>query len=913
MKKVDTADLLAFVDSSFHASFSSSDEEELLVISSPHKPAVHQQLTLQQTHRATMGSPKKHNMQFADDFDSDMDAGDDWDVSMEEPNNVRPSIAQQLRSSSPLQAMLKISQLSHRSQAQSQAQSQAKSIETIAISAPETSSPTYHRTETLYPRVPPQPLAPGREVTSLLSDDETHVSIPKETLYPSMHIYEQKYSPEKRAAELCNDNTIKKHNLLPPPPAFGMKPPYSKTASSSLSIAQSLLKRPKPSNPELLLMTQRATINSLDQSRQMSTTTSAPKPKVVQTLVLSEEQSHVVDLVKRGESLFYTGSAGTGKSVLLKSLIKTLKGIHHHDGDVAVTASTGLAAVNIGGITLHSFAGIGLGKEDADQLVRKIRRNRKALTRWKNIRVLIIDEISMISGELFDKLDHIACEIRKNDQPFGGIQVICCGDFFQLPPVSKDEERASFCFDSNGWKRAMKLTITLQKVFRQKGDLQFIDMLNEMRLGIVTEQSAKMFRALERELPKDEIEPAELYSTRSEVERANSFRLSNLTSEKIPYNAIDGGVLTDPQQRQRLLSNFIAPEKLELKKGAQVMMIKNLDESLVNGSLGKVIDFMDRDTYLSFEKLRDQGMDERELERAVYDAKVVAMRMKAGEDSEMDIAEEENPIEKLEDTVFDFLKNVETEDPQALRSIANKIKLMNDLHNSSRGQKLPLVRFLTPDNQSRVVLVNPETWTVEDEKQTPLVTRMQLPLLLAWALSIHKSQGQTLPRVRVNLKKIFEKGQAYVAISRAVSREGLQILNFHESKVFAHPRVVEFYKNLSSAEDAKQLLLGDENDNYEEVVKPQRGRYAVRERRKEQPPHWKRFKKNSEPLPDLHETYEFDNDYDAEHIGPSGNKRKRPANIMMSPDGNEYTEIIGRSVSDDYMDSFGRSFYDAWE
>ncbi|CEP21456.1 PIF1 [Cyberlindnera jadinii] len=147
---------------------------------------------------------------------------------------------------------------------------------------------------------------------------------------------------------------------------------------------------------------------------------SKEKPKRVEALVLSEEQQHIVDIVKRGRSLFYTGSAGTGKSVLLKSLIKTLKNMYPGQGEVAVTASTGLAAVNIGGITLHSFSGIGLGKEDADSLVKKVRRNRKASQRWKTVRVLIIDEISMISGELFDKLDHIACELRRNDRPFGG-------------------------------------------------------------------------------------------------------------------------------------------------------------------------------------------------------------------------------------------------------------------------------------------------------------------------------------------------------------------------------------------------------------------------------------------------------------------------------------------------------------
>jgi ATP-dependent DNA helicase PIF1 len=892
-KKVDDADLQAFADS--FDSLSSSSENDFVGMLNP----------------LTCSPVKRHNRQFEEDFD--VDISEDWDVSSDSVGIKISEIAQKIQSSSPALSKIRLSQLASHSTKKQKLEdleqifmddtNEASQGRTISISAPETSSPTYHRTETLYPQIKPRPFSRTLSTLSHRSTNDSDrqnvkVDIPfcsqlndtvlreenltfveisrsNDLLYPTMNSYEQEYSSKKEQSPIkpsSQPSVAEQMKMIiekSKNSEFGA--PFQPGSSSGLAMVSSLMKRAKMPNPQLLLLTQKANINSVDQIRQMSTERS--KPKVVQTLILSEEQQHVVDLVKRGKSLFYTGSAGTGKSVLLKSLIKTLKDIYRIDGDVAVTASTGLAAVNVGGITLHSFAGIGLGKEDADQLVKKIRRNRKALNRWKNIRVLIIDEISMISGELFDKLDHIACELRKNDQPFGGIQVICCGDFFQLPPVSTDEERSTFCFNSDAWKRSMKLTITLQKVFRQKGDLEFIDMLNDMRLGIVSPESSIKFRALERELPKAEVEPAELYSTRIEVDRANNLRLNNLTSETMHYNAIDGGVLTDQHQRQRLLANFMAPEKLELKKGAQVMMIKNLDESLVNGSLGKVIDFMDRDTYLSFERLKTEGLDERALEMNIEAAKAKAAILEENKQAV------EEPTEKLEDTIFDFLKDVKTDDPDMQRSIESKIKLMNDLHLSSRGQKLPLVRFLTPDNQSRVVLVNPETWVVEDERQTPLVTRMQLPLLLAWALSIHKSQGQTLPRVRVNLKKVFEKGQAYVAISRAVSRDGLQILNFHESKVFAHPKVVEFYQNLSSAEDAK-LLIEDEL----EVAKPVKARnnrrnYAVREREKKN--HAEFYKRHNRDEDEL-----------------INKKTKRRPTIPMTPD--RYSETIGR-IGDEYM------------
>lgn len=566
----------------------------------------------------------------------------------------------------------------------------------------------------------------------------------------------------------------------------------------------SLLSKPKKRNAEILLLTQRPQIHEMGQTRHASTTTRPESPvpahiKTVQPFSLSEEQQHVIDLAKRGLSLFYTGSAGTGKSVLLRTMIKTLKQMHP-PGTVAVTASTGLAACNIGGITLHSFAGIGLGKESVTDLVKKIRRSKKNGNRWKNVKVLVIDEISMIDGELFDKLDEIARRLRRCEDPFGGIQLIVCGDFFQLPPVSRREEQpATFAFDSEAWKRSIKLTITLQQVFRQKGDMEFITMLNEMRIGKLSSESIRKFRELERELPESEIEPAELYCTRYEVERANKTRLDKLENEIKTYTAWDGGLLEDQQQRERLLSNFLAPQRLHLKKGAQVMMIKNIDDSLVNGSLGKVIDFIDQETYLTYDKItKDYNLENSEIEKDIERVK---------EENETKPKDElEDATEKLEDTVFDFFNEIDSNDPDVQRNIQMKKQLMNSLHENSRGRKLPLVRFTTPEGQIRCVLVHPETWDIEDEHEKPLVTRMQIPLILAWALSIHKSQGQTLPRVRVNLRNVFEKGQAYVALSRAVNRGGLQVLHFDARKVVAHKRVIELYSKLKSAQDAKKQL-----------------------------------------------------------------------------------------------------------
>ncbi len=187
---------------------------------------------------------------------------------------------------------------------------------------------------------------------------------------------------------------------------------------------------------------------------------------------LSNEQKNVLDLVvKKKRSVFFTGSAGTGKSVLMRSIIDDLRKMYAREPDrVAVTASTGLAACNIGGVTLHSFGGIGLGKEPAPELVKKISRNQKAKNRWTRTKVLIIDEISMVDGDLFDKLETIARLIRKNGRPFGGIQLVITGDFFQLPPVPDNStgRAVKFAFDAGTWSTAIDHTIGLTEVFRQK-------------------------------------------------------------------------------------------------------------------------------------------------------------------------------------------------------------------------------------------------------------------------------------------------------------------------------------------------------------------------------------------------------------------------------------------------------------
>lgn len=354
----------------------------------------------------------------------------------------------------------------------------------------------------------------------------------------------------------------------------------------------------------------------------------------------------------------------------------------------------------------------------------------------------------MVDGELFDKLSHIGRVIRSNGRPWGGIQLIITGDFFQLPPVPDHDRKADgtkFAFDAATWSTSIDHTIGLTQVFRQR-DPQFASMLNEMRLGRISQGTVDAFKALSRPLKFDDgIDSAELYPTRAQVDGSNERRLRELPGESHRYEAMDSG---DAAVRDKLLANMMSPKSLELKINAQVMLIKNMDDTLVNGSLGRVIAFSDEKTFDmkgadSYDDM-DDGMAKakRKLQGFGYD----------GDSS------------------------------------------------ASGGRKYPVVEFVSSVGVPRAILCQPEEWKVELPNGEVQAKRVQLPLILAWALSIHKAQGQTLERVTVNLGRVFEKGQAYVALSRATCQQGLRVLGFDKSKVMAHVRVVDFYNRLYSVE-----------------------------------------------------------------------------------------------------------------
>ena len=234
--------------------------------------------------------------------------------------------------------------------------------------------------------------------------------------------------------------------------------------------------------------------------------------------------------------------------------------------------------------------------------------------------------------------------------------------------------------------------------------------------------------------------------------------MRNLSGKEYEFKAIDGGSIQDLGQREKLLANCMAPQSIKLKKGAQVMLIKNIDDTLVNGSVGKVVAFMNEKTFEIYHEDEDE---------------------------------------------FQAVETMDMNDEEMTRGRKKLKQLINKDLAGDTSQKWPLIRFAIADGSSRDLLCQPESWKIELPNGEVQASRSQIPLILAWALSIHKAQGQTLDRVKVDLGKIFEKGQAYVALSRATCQEGLQITRFDPKKVMAHDRVRTFYDSLYSINQSR--------------------------------------------------------------------------------------------------------------
>ncbi|CAN4104446.1 unnamed protein product [Withania somnifera] len=452
---------------------------------------------------------------------------------------------------------------------------------------------------------------------------------------------------------------------------------------------------------------------------------STEKPKVK----LTDQQNQILEAISNGNSVFITGSAGTGKTYLLQHIISKLRKIHGKSR-VFVTASTGVAAYSLNGQTLHSFAGIGLGDASNVDLLSKVALDKRAYRRWNKVKALVIDEVSMISGEVFDNLEFVARSIRSEnfgceEKNWGGIQLVVSGDFFQLPPVINkkgDDVKKEFAFEADCWNASFDMQIELKTIFRQS-DAQLIKLLQGIRKGKYDFEDLELLDQCCSNVEPDS-SAVQLYPRIEDVNRVNAERLDRLDEVLFHYQALDSG--KDPWKKQ--LKNGIAPELLKLCVGCRVLLTKNINvtSGLVNGATGTILDFaVVQDTH----KLYDRE-------------------------------------------ISDICGN---------------------------GSLLPVVRF----DSGQELMIGLERWYVMEGDEA-VAMRKQIPLILAWALSIHKCQGMTLNKLHTDLYRFFGFGMVYVALSRVKNLDGLHLVNFNPSKIKANPKVFQFYERLSGVKDEQK-------------------------------------------------------------------------------------------------------------
>jgi ATP-dependent DNA helicase PIF1 len=304
---------------------------------------------------------------------------------------------------------------------------------------------------------------------------------------------------------------------------------------------------------------------------------------------LSQEQEKCYESMVKGENIFITGAGGTGKTECILRFAETYK----YQKTIGVTSTTGISALLLGGSTLHSYLGIGFGKASVNYLVNKIKERPYLRRRWTSLDILIIDEVSMLSPELFDKIEEIARKVLQNNRPFGGIQLIMSGDFCQLPCVETD----NFCFEAKSWNSCIDKTIYLQKIIRQS-DKKFQEALNDVRLGLLSKETRKLLTS-RLNAPISNIygvHPTKLYCTNFSVDFINNKELDKLAENDPDFYEYEMKIQPYPNikntkyTRNKYIKNCNAPQTLQLCVGCQVMLLYNLDidAGLVNGSRGVV-------------------------------------------------------------------------------------------------------------------------------------------------------------------------------------------------------------------------------------------------------------------------------------------------------------------------------------
>ncbi len=397
-------------------------------------------------------------------------------------------------------------------------------------------------------------------------------------------------------------------------------------------------------------------------------------------------QDTALAILKIGANVFLTGEPGSGKTHTINQYIEYLE---EHGVEPAVTASTGIAATHIQGMTIHSWSGIGIKKRMSEYELESLLEKESLVSRLRETHVLIIDEVSMLDADTVTLLDQVLQTVRGSRDAFGGMQIIFVGDFFQLPPVSKGRD-IRFAYESPAWNQAKPVVCYLSEQHRQDDKL-FLDVLTSLRRGEVTEETHMHLEARTRTSGEHGADITKLYTHNADVDRINDKKLDELSGDTITYEMQTFGSkrLVEP-----LIRGCLSPEALKLKKGAVVMFTKNnFDAGFVNGTLGRIVRF-DIDSGKPVVETREG----KEIE--VY---------------EMD-------------------------------------------------------------------------WAI-DEQGSVLAKIVQLPLRLAWAITVHKSQGMSLDAALIDLSKAFEYGQGYVALSRVRTLAGVYLEGYNPRALEVHPTI----------------------------------------------------------------------------------------------------------------------------
>jgi ATP-dependent DNA helicase PIF1 len=413
-------------------------------------------------------------------------------------------------------------------------------------------------------------------------------------------------------------------------------------------------------------------------------------------------QKEALDILKTGRSVFLTGAAGSGKTYVLREYIKYLQDL---DANIGITASTGIAATHMGGITIHSWSGLGIRDSLTKSELTEISQKSHVKKKIKNASVLIIDEISMLHHYRLDLIDRVIKEVKNSPLPFGGMQVIFCGDFFQLPPVRRSgEPEAHFAYHSNAWKELGLKVCYLSEQHRQS-DIEYLKVLNAVRDNSVSEETMKILKT--RFGKKSDFEPTKLYSHNRNVDTENEAELGKLSGRASEYEMQSRG---RNSLVEALKKSCLSPEVLRLKEGAKVMFVKNnFEEGYVNGTLGHVV--------------------------------------KCG---------------------FEEIK---------VRTLSGKI-----------------------------IEVERESWVIEEDGKIKAEIN-QYPLRLAWAITVHKSQGMSLDTALIDLSASFERGMGYVALSRVRSLDGLFLKGLNDMALRVNEEVLDIDKKFRDSSKTNSFQI----------------------------------------------------------------------------------------------------------